>query len=72
MDDDNFNTWWTQIQGDEKFPKTVADYIEWDWLLHKQMWFAMSRQNHTIFEEGNINMLLEAYVIFLYLSYHAF
>ena len=72
MDDDNFNTWWTQIRGDEKFPKTIADYIEQDWLPHKQMWSAMSRQNHTIFEECNINMLLEAYVIFLYLSYHAF
>ena len=64
-DNDQFDTWWIQIRGDKNVPKTVADYIERDWLPHKQMWSAMSRQNHTIFEEGDTNMLLEAYVICL-------
>ena len=64
-DNDQFDTWWIQIRGDKNVPKTVADYIECDWLPHKQMWSAMSRQNRTIFEEGDTNMLLEAYVICL-------
>ena len=37
MDNDQFNTWWIQIRGDKNVPKTIADYIERDWLPHKQM-----------------------------------
>ena len=65
MDNNQFDTWWIQIRGDKNVPKTIANYIERDWLSYKQMWSAMSRQNHTIFEEGDTNMLLEAYVICL-------
>src|SRR5258707_15387394 len=32
------------------------------------MWSAMSYQNHTIFEEGDTNMLLEAYVMSSHIS----
>jgi len=46
-DDNKFNAWWTQIQGDTKVPKSVAEYIARDWLPHKEMWSAMSRQNRT-------------------------
>jgi len=62
-DDNEFNASWTQIQGDTKVPKSVAEYIAHDWLPHKEMWSAMSHQNRTIFEEGDTNMLLESYVI---------
>jgi hypothetical protein len=58
-----FNACWTKIQGDTNVPKSVAEYIAWEWLPHKEMWSAMSHQNHTIFEEGDTNMLLESYVI---------
>ncbi len=44
------------------------------------MWSAMLCQNHTIFEEGDTNMLLEAYVmsshisnliyLFIYYAFH--
>ena len=63
VDDDEFKASWTQIQGDTKVPKSVAEYIAREWLPHKEMWSAMSRKNRTIFEEGDTNMLLEAYVI---------
>jgi hypothetical protein len=59
-DDNLFNTWWVQIQGDTKVPTSVAEYIDREWLPHKEMWLAMLRQNRTIFEEGDTNMLLEA------------
>jgi MULE transposase domain len=68
-DDDVFNDGWAQIQGDTDVPKSVAEYIGREWLPHKEMWSAMSRQNRTIFEEGDTNMLLESYVITLLKKY---
>jgi hypothetical protein len=62
-DNNEFNACWTKIQGDTDVPKSVAEYIAREWLPHKEMWSAMSRQNRTIFEEGDTNMLLESYVI---------
>ena len=62
-DDNEFNRYWAQIRGDSKVLKSVAEYIARDWLPHKEMWSAMSRQNRSIFEEGDTNMLLESYVI---------
>ena len=61
-DEKEFNVWWAQIQGDTDVPSSVAEYIGREWLPHKEMWSAMSRQNRSIFEEGDTNMLLEAYV----------
>jgi hypothetical protein len=61
-DDHEFNVYWTQIQEDTKVPKSMAKYIAWEWLPHKDMWSAISHQNCSIFEEGNTNMLLESYV----------
>ena len=62
-DSNEFNNCWTQIKEDTEVPKSVAEYIAREWLPHKDMWSAVSRQNRTIFEEGDTNMLLEAYVI---------
>ena len=61
-DEKKFNAWWAQIQGDTDVPSSVAEYIGREWLPHKEMWSAMSRQNRSIFEEGDTNMLLESYV----------
>ena len=62
-DDKKFNTYWTQIQDNPEVPKSMSQYIAQEWLSHKEMWSAVSHQNRTIFEEGDTNMLLEAYVI---------
>ncbi len=62
-DSNEFNKCWTQIKEDTEVPKSMAKYIAWKWLPHKDMWSAVSRQNRTIFEEGDTNMLLEVYVI---------
>ena len=58
-----FDSMWEDIQSDESIPKSVAQYIAREWLPVKEMWSAVHRQNRTIFEEGDTNMLLEAYVI---------
>ena len=68
-DSNKFNSCWTQIKEDTEVPKSMAKYIAWKWLPHKDMWSAVSRQNRTIFEEGDTNMLLEAYVIMHYLLF---
>ena len=54
-----------RFREDTDVPKSVAEYIGREWLPHKEMWSAMSHQNHTIFEEDDTNMLLELYVITL-------
>ena len=54
---------WAYIESDTSVPNSVAQYIARDWLSHKEMWSAMSRQNRIIFEKGDTNMLLEVYVI---------
>jgi len=64
-----FNACWSQIQGDTSVPKSVADYIAREWLPHKEMWSAMSRQNRSIFEEGDTNMLLELVLPWLRLQH---
>ncbi len=54
---------WKYIQEDTLVPKSLAEYIAQEWLPHKDMWSVTSCQNQSIFEEGDTNMLLEAYVI---------
>ena len=61
-DSEEFNEHWMYIKGDTSVPKSVAQYIAQDWLPYKEMWSAMSCQNHMIFKKGDTNMLLEAYV----------
>ena len=65
-DDNEFNAWWKYTEQDTSVPKSLAQYIARDWLPYKEMWSAMSHQNRTIFEKGDTNMLLEAYVIALF------
>jgi hypothetical protein len=62
-DSNEFNLCWTQIKEDTEVPRSVAEYIAQEWLPYKDMWSTVSCQNQTIFEEGDTNMLLEAYVI---------
>ena len=62
-DGNQFNTYWTQIQKNTEFSKSIANYIAQEWLPYKEIWSIVSHQNYSIFEKGNTNMLLEAYVI---------
>jgi hypothetical protein len=57
-----FDVWWEDIQNDSSVPQSLAEYLARGWVSCKEMWSGVFRQNHTIFEEGDTNMLLEAYV----------
>ncbi len=63
-----FDAWWEDIQNDKSVPQSLAKYLAREWIPVKEMWSAVFRQDRTIFEEGNTNMLLEAYVIITYLK----
>jgi len=55
-----FNAWWEHMQSNMSNPDTVIGYLARDWVPCKDMWSAIFRQNRTIFEEGDTNMLLES------------
>jgi hypothetical protein len=57
-----FESWWEDIQSNNSVPKSMAQYLAWEWMPVKEMWSAVYRQNQSIFEEGDTNMLLEVYV----------
>ncbi len=63
-----FDAWWEDIQNNKSVPQSLAEYLAREWIPVKEMWSAVFRQDRTIFEEGNTNMLLEAYVIITYLK----
>jgi len=63
-----FDMWWEDIQNDQSVSQSLAKYLAWEWIPIKEMWSTIFHQDHTIFEEGNTNMLLEAYVIITYLK----
>ena len=54
---------WDEISTDPSVPKSVVEYLATEWLQVLHMWSRTARKNRTIFEEGNTNMLIEAYVI---------
>ncbi|KAH8980321.1 hypothetical protein EDB92DRAFT_1777684, partial [Lactarius akahatsu] len=42
-------------------PQSLIDYLEVNWMPVVPLWSGASRQNRTIFQEGDTNMLIEAY-----------
>ena len=54
---------WDKISSDPLVPKSVVEYLATEWLRVLHMWSRTARRNRSIFEEGNTNMLIEAYVI---------
>jgi hypothetical protein len=58
-----FSRIWDDISTDPLVPQSVIQYIKTEWLPIPKMWSRVSRQNWHIFEEGDTNMLVEAYVL---------
>ena len=61
-DEDEFKKIWTEIQSDPSVPKTLIEYFDKDWIPKKEMWSLSYRNERSILEEGDTNMLIEAYV----------
>jgi hypothetical protein len=59
-----FTDCWVEIQ--KLAPPSFISYLENTWLKHWRMWSAMERQNCTILELSDTNMLVEAYVFYLF------
>jgi hypothetical protein len=56
---------WDEILSDPSVPQSVVEYLASEWLQVLDMWSKIARRNRSIFEEGNTNMLIKAYVFHL-------
>jgi hypothetical protein len=58
----DFDTGWENIQ--TLAPPSLAEYLRVNWMNELELWSAVHRQDRTIYELCDTNMLVEAYVIF--------
>ena len=54
---------WVEILDDPSVPQSFVQYMRSEWLPEAKMWSLVMRKNCSILEEGDTNMLLEAYVL---------
>jgi len=54
---------WDKILSDPSVPESVVKYLTTEWLPVLHRWSMIGRKDRSIFEEGNTNMLIEAYVV---------
>ena len=59
-DQSKFNSIWEWLQTDPSVPKSLIDYLRCQWMSIVPLWLGTMRQNRTIFQEGDTNMLIEA------------
>ena len=57
---------WVKISGDPSAPQSFIAYLKAQWLPVTPKWSRVLRKGRSIYEEGDTNMLIEAYV------FHAF
>ena len=57
-----FLTLWDEISSDPSVPQSVVWYLTTEWMQVPHMWLKVAQKNRSIFEEGDTNMLIEAYV----------
>jgi hypothetical protein len=54
-----FDSLWEWIRTDPSVPQSFADYLQNNWMGIVPLWAGISRQNQTIYQEGDTNMLIE-------------
>jgi hypothetical protein len=59
-DQSRFNSVWEWIKTDPSVPLSFVDYLKVNWMGIVPLWAGISRQNRTIFQESDTNMLIEA------------
>ena len=59
-DQSKFDSLWEWIQTDPSVPLSFIDYLKTSWMSIVPLWAGISRQNRTIFQESDTNMLIEA------------
>ena len=53
---------WDKISTDPLSSQSIVKYLALEWLQVLDMLLRVARRNRSIFEEGNNNMLIRAYV----------
>ena len=59
-DPSKFESWWEEMQTDPLVPLSFIDYLRENWMPIMPMWSGSVQKNHTIFQEGDMNMLIES------------
>lgn len=59
-DQSRFDSLWDWIQTDPSVPLSFVDYLKTNWMGIVPLWAGISRQNRTIFQESDTNMLIES------------
>ena len=58
----DFARLWVEISNDPSVPQSFVQYMRAEWIPEVKMWSMVMWKNCSILEEGDTNMLLEAYV----------
>ena len=53
---------WAEISGDPSAPQSFIAYLKAQWLPVTPKWSRVLRKGQSIYEQGDTNMLIEAYV----------
>ena len=56
---------WDKISSDPSVPQSVVKYLATEWLQVLHIWSKVVRKTRSIYEEGDTNMLIESYVLYL-------
>jgi hypothetical protein len=62
-DSDEFDRIWAEMSTNPTVPRSFVKYLATDWMPKEHMWSLSKRTERSLLEEGNTNMLIEAYVI---------
>jgi MULE transposase domain len=60
---DKFDQIWAEISADPTILQSFMDYLDKDWMAKDHIWSLSKQTECSLLEEGNTNMLIEAYVI---------
>ena len=59
-DQTKFDSIWEWLQTDPSVPISLIDYLRTQWMSIVPLWSGTMRQDRTIYQEGNTNMLIES------------
>ena len=60
LDQARFDSLWEWFQSDPSVPQTLIDYLKLNWMMMVPLWSGTMRKERTIFQEGDMNMLIES------------
>jgi len=60
-----FHNIWDEILSNSSVPESVLKYLKKEWLPVLHIWSMIGRKHQSIFEEGDTNMLIKLYMIYL-------